>query len=149
MKNLNFGAVTISPELDENGILDLCNNPFEHNELMVYGKIPVMTMNYCVLGKSNKCYKDCKKLCNSNNKYFLKDRMGFLFRVVPDNLQTISTIYNTKTTSIDFDNFNVDFVRIDILDENIDEINNIINIVKDGNRFEGNDFTNGNLRREI
>ena len=149
LKNLNFGTVTISPELDENGILDLCNNPFEHNELMVYGKIPVMTMNYCVLGKSNKCYKDCKKLCNSNNKYFLKDRMGFLFRVVPNNLQTISTIYNTKTTSIDFDNFNVDFVRIDILDENIDEINNIINTVKNGKRFEGKDFTNGNLRREI
>lgn len=149
LKNLNFGTVTISPELDENGILDLCNNPFEHNELIVYGKIPVMTMNYCVLGKSNKCYKDCKKLCNSNNKYFLKDRMGFLFRVIPDNLQTISTIYNTKTTSIDFDNFNVDFVRIDILDENIDEINNIINTVKNGKRFEGKDFTNGNLRREI
>ena len=53
------------------------------------------------------------------------------------------------TTSIDFDNFNVDFVRIDILDENIDEINNIINTVKNGKRFEGKDFTNGNLRREI
>ena len=51
--------------------------------------------------------------------------------------------------SIDFDNFNVDFVRIDILDENIDEINNIINTVKNGKRFEGKDFTNGNLRREI
>ena len=25
LKKLNFGTVTISPELDENGILDLCN----------------------------------------------------------------------------------------------------------------------------
>ena len=31
----------------------------------------------------------------------------------------------------------------------IDEINNIINTVKNGKRFEGKDFTNGNLRREI
>ena len=30
-----------------------------------------------------------------------------------------------------------------------DEINNIINTVKNGKRFEGKDFTNGNLRREI
>ena len=149
LKNLNLSAVTLSPELDESGILSLCKNPFEHNELIVYGNIPVMTMNYCVLGKSNKCYTDCKKLCYSNNKYFLKDRMGLLFRVVPDNLQTISTIYNSKITSINFDEFNVDFVRIDILDENVNEINNIIRTVKDGKRFEGNDFTNGNLKREI
>ena len=108
-----------------------------------------MTMNYCPLGKSNKCYKDCKRFCTSSNKYFLKDRMGFLFRIVPDNLQTISTIYNTKTTSINFNHFNIDFARIDILDENISEINNIIETVKNGNRFEGKNFTNGNLKREI
>ena len=149
LKDLNLSTITISPELDEIGILDLCNNPFEYNELIVYGNTPVMTMNYCVLGKSNKCYKDCVKLCNSKNKYFLKDRMGFLFRIIPDNLQTISTIYNTKTTSINFDIFNVDFVRIDVLDEDINKINNIIKTVRNGERFEGKDFTNGNLKREI
>lgn len=149
LKDLNFSTLTISPELDESGILDLCNNPFENNELIVYGNIPVMTMNYCVLGKSNKCYSECKKYCTSSNKYFLKDRMGFLFRVIPDNLQTISTIYNTKTTSINFESFNTDFVRIDILDENINDINNIIETIRNGKRFEGKDFTNGNLRREI
>ena len=149
LKDLNFSCITISPELDENGIFDLCNTPFENTELIVYGNIPVMTMNYCPLGKSNKCYKDCKRFCTSSNKYFLKDRMGFLFRIVPDNLQTISTIYNTKTTSINFNHFNIDFARIDILDENISEINNIIETVKNGNRFEGKNFTNGNLKREI
>ena len=149
LKDLNFSTVTISPELDENGILDLCKNSFENNELIVYGNIPVMTMNYCPLGRSNKCYKDCKKFCNSENKFFLKDRMGFLFRVVPDNLQTISTIYNTKITSINFENFDVNFVRIDVLDEDVCKINDIIRTVRDGNRFEGKDFTNGNLKREI
>ena len=149
LSSLNFSTVTVSPELDEKGILDLGNNSFEHNELIVYGNIPVMTMNYCVLGKSNKCYNSCKRLCTSGNKYFLKDRMGFLFRIIPDNMQTISTIYNTKTTSINFDCFNIDFARIDVLDENVDEVNNIIRVVKNGERFEGKDFTNGNLKREI
>lgn len=147
LQNLNLSTITLSPELDEDGIFDLCKNPFEYNELIVYGNTPVMTMNYCVLGNSNKCFKECKKLCNSNNQYFLKDRIGFSFRVIPDNLQTISTIYNSKTTSINFDKYNVDFIRIDILDENIEEINNIIKTVKKGKRFEGNTFTNGNLKR--
>ena len=72
-----------------------------------------------------------------------------LFRVIPNNSQTISTIYNSKTTSIEYKNYNIDFARIDILDENIDEINNIINCVKNDVRFEGKNFTNGNLKREI
>lgn len=149
LKDLSFSTITLSPELDENGFLNLCEKETLPKELIVYGKIPVMTMNYCVLGKSNKCYNTCKKLCNSNNKYYLKDRMGFLFRVIPDNLQTISTIYNSKIFSIKSSDFDTTFSRIDILDENVLEINNIIKTIKNGDRFEGKDFTNGNLRREI
>ena len=44
---------------------------------------------------------------------------------------------------------NVNCYRIDILDESIDEINNIVNTVKKGERLEGKEFTNGNLNREI
>ena len=149
LRDLNFSTITLSPELDEDGFLNLCEKETLPKELIVYGKIPVMTMNYCVLGKSNKCYNTCKKLCNLNNKYYLKDRMGFLFRVIPDNLQTISTIYNSKIFSIKSSDFDTTFSRIDILDENVLEINNIIKTIKNGDRFEGKDFTNGNLRREI
>ena len=149
LRDLNFSTITLSPELDEDGFLKLCGKETLPKELIVYGKIPVMTMNYCVLGKSNKCYNTCKKLCNLNNKYYLKDRMGFLFRVIPDNLQTISTIYNSKIFSIKSSDFDTTFSRIDILDENVLEINNIIKTIKNGDRFEGKDFTNGNLRREL
>ena len=149
LNTLNFSTVTISPELDQASLSLLCSNTFNKTELIVYGKTPVMTTNYCVLGRSNKCFKDCKKYCNSDKEFFLKDRMEFLFKVVPDNLQTISTIYNSKTTSIDYSKFNVDFVRIDILDESEDEINNIIETITNGHRIEGKDFTNGNLNREI
>ena len=71
------------------------------------------------------------------------------FRILPDNIQSVTTIFNSKTTSISPKDFNVDFARIDILDESIDEINNIVNIVKSGGRLEGKEFTNGNLNREI
>ena len=35
------------------------------------------------------------------------------------------------------------------LNPSIDEINDIVNVVLEGNRLEGKDYTNGNLNREI
>lgn len=71
------------------------------------------------------------------------------FPVVSDNIQTVSTLYNSKITSITYDGFLVDSVRIDILDESIEEINKIVESVKSGKRFEGKDYTSGNLNKDI
>ncbi len=71
------------------------------------------------------------------------------FEILPDNIQSVTTMFNSKTTSIVPGEFNTSSVRIDILHEEISEINNIINTVKSNKRFEGKDFTNGNLNREI
>ena len=71
------------------------------------------------------------------------------FEVLPDNIQTVTTVFNSKITSLNINDFNIDYARIDILHESIEEINNIINTVQAGKRFEGKDFTNGNLNREI
>ena len=147
LKKLNVNTATISPELDFDEILRINKNIA--TELIVYGNIPVMTMNYCLLGKSNHCYNKCEKKCNSNSKYYIKDRMGLLFRVIPDNIQTITTIYNSKITSIEYKNFDVDFVRVDILDEDISAINKIINTILSGNKLNGSNYTNGNLSRKI
>ena len=146
LKRLGLNSITISPELDESSIIYVSKYSSLPKELIVYGNIPVMTTNYCLLGKSNKCYSDCKHQCLANSNYYLKDRLGMQFRFIPDNNQTITTIYNSKTTSIQYNSFNIDFARIDILDENIDEINNIIKNVKNDIRFEGKNFTNGNLK---
>lgn len=147
LNDLQISRYTVSPELDKLSILNLYGNP--QKELIVYGKIPLMNMNYCLLGKSNKCYPNCNSLCTNKNRYFLKDRLGLHFDIVPDNIQTVTTIYNCKTLSICPTDFNLDCARIDILYENIDEINNIINTVKLGKKFEGKQYTNGNLNREI
>lgn len=146
INELNVDTVTLSPELNK---LDLQNIYANNTELIVYGNTPIMNSNYCLLGKSNKCYPECKKLCNSSNKYFLKDRLGFLFRIIPDNYETVTTIYNSKITSIPHKEVNIDSVRIDILDENISEINNIIRVVKTGEKLEGKNYTNGNFSRNV
>ena len=146
----DFGLVKFTPsvELEKVDLLELLNLASLPSELIVYGKTPLMTNNYCYLGKSNRCYKDCKKLCLENSKFYLKDRLGFEFRIVPDNTCTITTIYNSKITSINYTDFinKINSVRIDILDENLDDIQKIINKVKKNERFEGKDFTNGKIK---
>ena len=146
-KALDVSTVCVSPELDKDTISNLTvpNN----KEVIAYGNLPLMNSNYCLLGKSNKCYKDCDKKCMNHNSYFLKDRLGFLFRIVPDNIDTVTTIYNSKTTSISLDGLNCDYARIDILDETIDEINSIISKVLNKEKIEGKQFTNGNLNKIV
>lgn len=149
LQGLGFSTFTISPELDKYSIYSILKNKKIKSEMIIYGSTPVMNSNYCLLGSSNRCYKDCTRKCMSNNKYYLKDRMGFNFRIIPDNSQTVTTIYNSKILSILPTDFNSDNYRIDILDENIDEINNIVSTVKSGKRLEGQKYTNGNLNRNI
>lgn len=71
------------------------------------------------------------------------------FEVMPDNIQTVTTLFNSKTTSISPKDFGIDFARIDILHESISEINKIVETVKQGKKLQGKDFTSGNLNREI
>lgn len=71
------------------------------------------------------------------------------FPIMPDNIQTVTTLFNSKITSISPQDFSINYARIDILNENIAEINHIVQIVKDGKRLEGKEYTNGNLNREI
>ena len=73
LNDLQISKYIVSPELDKLSILNLYGNP--QKELIVYGKIPLMNMNYCLLGKSNKCYPNCNSLCTNKNRYFLKDRL--------------------------------------------------------------------------
>lgn len=148
LKSFGFTNLTISPELNKNSIINICNYNID-TELIVYGNTPLMTTNYCLLGTTNICYKDCSRNCSNNKKYYLKDRLGLKFRIIPDNLQTITTIYNSKTTSISYEDFNVNSLRIDVLDESIETINKIISCVKSNTRFERKDYTNGNLNKEI
>ena len=146
---LGLNKVTLSPELNKNNLVSINTKYLLSSECIVYGRLPLMTSRYCPLGKSNKCYPECSSKCKTQNKYYLKDRMGFLFRIVPDNIQTITTIYNSKITSISSDIISSMSMRIDILDETVDEINNIVLKVKNGERLEGQEYTNGNLYRDV
>lgn len=171
LQSLGINVVTPSVELNKSILQNLCSKSPLPVELIAYGRNVLMNSSYCLLGKSNKCYPKCDMKCknctssafaslsdNSNTsvtdnsctaKYYIKDRLGFKFRIIPDNIQTVTSIYNSKITSIDTHDFKISAVRINILDENIEEINNIVTSVKNGNKLEGKEYTNGNLNREI
>ena len=150
-RSLGISKITLSPELNLEDITNINNIEKNHIplELIVYGNTPVMKMNYCVLGVSNKCYPDCLMRCRTDNKYYLIDRLGFKFRILPDNVQTVTTIFNSKTTCITHIETGINSVRIDLLDENIDEINNIAKASATGAKLEGKQYTFGNLNREV
>ena len=120
LEKIGVSNITLSPELTSD---ELSKIKYDNKEVIVYGKIPLMTMSYCLLGKSNKCYTECKHLCLKDNDYYLKDRYNFKFRVIPDNIQTLTTIYNSRNIAIY--NINANCLRFDILNETIEEINTL------------------------
>lgn len=145
-----LGIHTITPSTESN--MSILNSLIQSDitvELIAYCRAILMNTSYCLLSKTNKCYPNCTMKCSNNKKYYLKDRLGLKFRIMPDNIQTVTSIYNSKITSIDTTKFNVNSLRINILDENIQQINDIIYKVKSGKKIEGEEYTNGNLNREI
>ena len=146
LKEKGFMRFIPSLELNKKELCEILDTSVINSELIVYGKTPLMTNNYCYLGESNKCYKECDRKCMQNEKYELKDRLGFKFRILPDNTSTLTTIFNSKTTSITFQDLNINYARIDILDESYEEIKNVISTIKEGRRFDGKDFTNGKVK---
>lgn len=148
-KKFGLSRLTLSPELNKETISEIITNSNINTEIIVYGNLPLMSTSYCFLGKTNKCYPDCGVNCQKNNKYYLKDRLGFKFRVLPNSVETVSLICNSKTLSISTTNLPINFVRLDILDESIDEINEAVQKAFNKEKLEGLKYTNGNFQREI
>ena len=148
LSNLGISTVTLSPELDKIS-LNSCKSNI-NTETILYGNLPVMTTNYCLLSKSGSCLQVCKNNCsNPNKKYYLKDRINLDFRIIPDSFSKTTTIFNSKKLSINAENVSTNYIRLDFLDENIDEINSIIEKFKNNEIIEGIEYTNGNFNRIV
>lgn len=142
LENLRISTITISPELNEEEIRSIKTDM--KKEFIVYGRLPLMTSEYCTIGTFKNCAGTCTK-----GEYALKDRMNFEFPIKTNRINCNTTIYNSKITSIMWKNLNLDSIRIDILDETIEEINKIVEIHKQNKRLEGQNYTNGNLKKNI
>ena len=151
LSHLGFHRVTLSPELDKKTLLSLCQTSTISKEIVIYGRLPIMSINYCLLGKTNHCYPTCGTQCQENDTvFYLKDRLGLFFPIIPDHIQTVTTIFNSKTLSASLSDFtSCNYFRICILNETVTQINQIIQSIREGKKIQGKDYTNGNLNRII
>ena len=74
---------------------------------------------------------------------------GFNFRILPDNVQTVTTVFNSKITAITHLVPQIHYVRIDILDESIEKINEAAEFAYKNKKLEGKQYTYGNINREV
>lgn len=156
LTSLGFEKVILSPELAKFQINEL--GGALKREIIAYGNTCVMTSEYCPIGaiagkftSNNKCTMPCKTCYCAKlpDKYYLRDRLGLDFRILPDSIDCQSKIYNVKTTSIETSDISVDSIRLDIIDEPLDEVQKIIDTHRAGKKISGENYTNGHLNRPV
>ncbi|MFI3260392.1 MAG: DUF3656 domain-containing protein [bacterium] len=120
------GKITLSAELDIHSIKKLSRDLVSNVELLIYGKVRVMTMKHCVLFATKKCQE-----CNYNGKYKqLLDSFDREYLLHCKN--GINYIYNhkpiLKIRDLEiYKRLGIKNFRIDFLDESDYEVRKIMN----------------------
>ena len=134
LKELGFSGAMLSYELNLRNIEQLDIPDGFLVEVGVYGKLPVMTSEYCPIGSvcAGRSPEGCSAICRVGT-YHLKDRMGARFPVTGDPIDCRSTIYNANTLFAPeaiskLAKGNIDYLRLSFVDESAEEIYNVINV---------------------
>ncbi len=143
-KRLGFKSVELSPELNIRQIKAI--SKVVPVQTMVYGRLPLMVTENCIIKNSNKC--PCK------GDSFITDRMGMKFPVIKDGEICRSVVLNCKKTFMGFDMdklkaAEVDFFRIYFTDESFDECKKICNTYLFGGDFRPDNFTKGHFFKGV
>jgi putative protease len=137
-KKLGLSRITLSLEMNMAQLADLKSIPELEKEVVVYGRIPMMTSEYCPVGSILGGFKK-DSLCNvacAKGVYSLKDRMGKEFPVWCDKIDCRSTIFNSTVLFMlesmeKFNSSGIDSVRLNITDEKPEEIAELVEAYKD------------------
>ena len=144
LKQMGAVGVCLSPELNLRQIAAMdISLP---SELIVYGRIPVMTVQNCVVKSgNNKC------ACNSD-VYYLKDRKGVYFPLYTDKLTCTNTIYNSAPVymadRMDELPGNLSSMRFIFTTETPEEVTDIYNKYKNNEKHDDG-FTRGHYYRGV
>lgn len=123
-------SVTLSSELN---ISELSALSGKNTELLIYGKLPLMTTHQCPVGLfigEKKSGRFCK-LRNNSEGYYLKDRKNVAFPIKNDCFNCVTTILNNTplfalNKAKEFNKLNKEFLRLSFIDESPEMIENII-----------------------
>jgi len=130
LNKLKVNTICLSPELSYEQVKDIMKKKY-NVELFVYGKIELMIMKYCPL-KIN--LNNCSVCKENNNKYYFVDKSMNKYRILHNNCTTSIMHYkNTdKLEEIDkYKELGIYNYRIDLLDESKEEIDKIINTIRE------------------
>ena len=100
-------------------------------EKVIYGRADLMIMKYCPLKKLVNKEKNCR-ICLSNDKYYLEDRMNKFYPILQNNC--ITTLLHYKNIDNlekidDYKKIGISNFLIILYDENETKIKNIINSI--------------------
>ncbi|HHV99749.1 MAG TPA: U32 family peptidase [Clostridiaceae bacterium] len=126
-------GITLSPEMTMKQINNFESEDRLQREIVVYGRIPVMTSEYCHVGSIAGGFgskSECSKVC-VDRSFALKDRKGIRFPVFCDRVDCRSIIFNSNVIFIadEIDKLNVnavDILRLNITDEAAEAVKDII-----------------------
>jgi len=116
----NIKSATLSIELNETQLNNLYNKINYPVEVVVYGKSVVMKSKYCINGA---LYN--KSECSKKNIH-IDNRDNNVYEVIPYCNTCTSYILNNDVIDYTDKNINADIYRINIHNENLNEINEII-----------------------
>ncbi|MCX7749508.1 MAG: U32 family peptidase [Clostridia bacterium] len=130
---LGLKGITLSPELTLGQISRLKEVSAISKEALVYGRLTLMTSEYCPVGSTHGSFgsmKPCGNACNEGI-YSLKDRKGMHFPVLCDKTDCRSMILNSKVLFLpdDLDKMKtsgLDALRMNFVDESLEEIYEIV-----------------------
>ncbi len=136
-KEAGYKGAALSYELNLTQLASITYPKDFEAEIGVYGRIPVMTSEYCPVGGSvgnaapHKCGTECK-----NGVFHLKDRKNAAFLVRCDCLDCRSTIFNSDILFApelleDICKTGAAYARMSFIDETSQEIYDIVNLHRD------------------
>lgn len=129
LKSLGVKGVNLSFELNLEQLKQVKTNL--ETEVTVYGTLPLMISEHCVIGSEIAKCVNCG-LCEKDN-YYLEDRTNRKFRILTDRENCRNIILNTKklcATEVVNELKNIDYFRAYFLDESIEEKREIIKSIK-------------------
>jgi len=119
-------------------------------EVTVYGYLPLMVSEHCVIGSEIAKCINCG-LCEKDN-YYLQDRTNRTFRILTDRQNCRNIILNAKkifAPEVVGELENVEYFRAYFLDETVEEKKEIIRLIKLGKKTSCVGYTAGHFYRGV
>lgn len=142
-------GVNLSFELNLNEIRSI-NTDIE-TEVIVYGRLPLMISEHCVIGSEMSGKKDCN-MCQKS-QFYLKDRKDEMFPIITDRATCRMQLLNSKVLYAgevkDELDGRVDYFRAYFFDESTEERRRVLNAIKNGEKIISGKYTSGHFYRGV